>query len=78
MDDFQKYVFKFYYDKEPQELPLQEAEYVLLPKELLEESYTAPVWPILVGNDGVDFACLNEQFETVKESEAYILFRKKK
>ena len=78
MDDFQKYVFKFYYDKEPQELPLQEAEYVLLPKELLEESYTAPVWPILVGNDGVDFACLNERFETVKESEAYILFRKKK
>lgn len=77
-DDYQKYVFKFYYDKELIETGLEEAGYVLLPKEILEEDYDIPVWPTLYAQDAIDLSYLENSFEICRESDAYRLYRRKK
>lgn len=77
MDDYQKYVIKFYYDKELTEVPITEAQYVLLPKELYEESYEIPVWPTMYNHEGVDFEYLGQEFNVIKESGSYELYKRK-
>lgn len=77
MDDYQKYVLKFHYGMDPAEVPVTEAEYVLLPKELYEESYTVPVWPTLYTYESVDFGCLSNDFIMINESESYELYQRK-
>ncbi len=76
VDDYQKYVLKFYYDKEPLELPMEQAQYVLLPIELYEEAYTVPVWPTMYTHDGFNFKYLQENFTKVKESDSYELYKR--
>ncbi len=75
-DDYQKYVLKFYYDLLPQEMPIEEARYVLLPKELYDEAYEVPVWPTLFTHESFDFEYLNENFGMIKESESYELYKR--
>lgn len=76
VDDYQKYVIKFYYDKEPAELPMTEAQYVLLPKELYEESYEVPIWPTMYTHESIDFEYLKSEFTQIKESDAYELYKR--
>jgi len=76
VDDYQKYVIKFYYDLLPQEVSMQEAEYVLLPKELYDETYEVPVWPTMYTHESFDFKYLNENFGMIKESESYELYKR--
>ncbi len=78
VDDYQKYVLKFYYDKALAEVSLQEAEYVLLPKEVWDEDYEIPVWPTMYGHGAIDFAYLEDSFQIIKESESYELYKRKK
>lgn len=75
-DDYQKYVLKFYYDLQPQEMPIEEAEYVLLPKELHDEAYEVPVWPTMYTHESFNFEYLNENFGIIKESESYELYKR--
>lgn len=76
VDDYQKYVMKFYYDLMPKEVPLQEAGYVLLPKELHDASYEIPVWPTMYTHESFDFEYLMENFGIIKESESYELYKR--
>ena len=47
-DDFQKYVLKFYHDVTPVEVyTLEEANFVVIGPEQRDETYDAPVWPVL-------------------------------
>lgn len=75
-DDYQKYVLKFYYDLQPQEMPIEEAEYVLLPKELHDEAYEVPVWPTMYTHESFNFEYLNDNFGMIKESESYELYKR--
>lgn len=75
-DDYQKYVLKFYYDLQPQEMPIEEAGYVLLPKELHDESYEVPVWPTLFTHESFNFEYLNANFDMIQESESYELYKR--
>ena len=77
VDDYQKYVLKFYYDKLPQEVSMEEAEYVLLPKELYDESYEVPVWPTMYNHEAFNFEYLTDSFDMIKESELYELYKRK-
>jgi len=76
VDDYQKYVLKFYYDMMPQEVSMQEAEYVLLPKEMYDEEYEIPVWPTMYTHDSFDFEYLKGNFGMIKESESYELYKR--
>lgn len=76
MDDYQKYVLKFYYDQEPLEVSFEEAQYVLLPKEIYEEEYETPVWPILYGYGAIDTDVLKEEFVLIGESNSYELYKR--
>lgn len=76
-DDYQKYVLKFYFDKEPIELPLKEAQYVLLPKEVYDEEYEIPVWPTLYGHEGLDLEYLHQEFDQIKTTDSYELYKRK-
>ena len=77
LDDYQKYVLKFYYDKEPLEVPMEEAQYILLPKELYEEEYEVPVWPTMYNHDAIDFDYLKDAFNLVRENNSYELYKRK-
>lgn len=77
VDDYQKYVLKFYYDKEPAEVSMEEAQYVLLPKELYQEDYEIPVWPTMYSHEGFNFSYLEESFVMIKESDSYELYKRK-
>ena len=77
IDDYQKYVLKFYYDKQPIEVPMTEAQYILLPKELYEESYEIPLWPTMYNHEGIDFEYLFREFDRIKESDTYELYKRK-
>lgn len=77
VDDYQKYVLKFYYDKLPAEVSMEEAEYVLLPKELYDESYEIPVWPTMYSHEAFNFDYLKECFVLINESDSYELYRRK-
>ncbi len=77
LDDYQKYVIKFYYGKEPAEVPIEQAQYILLPKELYDETYVTPIWPTIYNHDGIDFSYLTQNFSLIKESTSYELYRRK-
>ena len=77
MDDFQKYVLKFYYDAEPAEAYVGEAQYVLMPKAVMQKDYEIPAWPDLYGYDNVEWEKLRENYTEIKESDNYFLYLKK-
>lgn len=77
IDDYQKYVIRFYYDKELTEVPITEAQYVLLPKELHDEKYEIPEWPTMYNHEAIDFAYLTQAFDMIKESDNYELYKRK-
>ncbi len=75
MDDYQKYVLQFYWDYRPNESWQEEAKYILMPKEVMEEEYKAKVWPILYTYDEVNWEAL-EECKVVTETDSYILYER--
>ncbi len=69
VDDYQKYVLKFYYDAEPCEKPLGEADYVIVPDEL------NGVWPNLYDGDNFDFDVLNKNYTIIDSVEGYTAYK---
>ncbi|MBR5578519.1 MAG: hypothetical protein IKW28_05930, partial [Lachnospiraceae bacterium] len=76
LDDYQKYVLQFYYDIRPTEASLPEADFLLVPTEILQPDYTAKVWPILYTYEEIDWEAL-KNYQAVTETEDYIFYRKK-
>ena len=74
VDDYQKYVLKFYYDQELEEVEITEAQCVLIPKEIYDETKEIPEWPTLYGYGAVDTAYIKKHFTRVSESEHYELY----
>lgn len=75
-DDYQKYVLKFYFDLQPQEVSMEESEYILLPKEVSDADITVPVWPVMYTYESFDFEYLKDNFSMIKESESYELYKR--
>ena len=85
-DDFQRFVFKFYYDIEPIETNMEEADYIMVSRSLMEGTETEE-WPMLVYSDSFNFEYLDENFErltpdTTKDGDKtvenrYFLYRRK-
>lgn len=67
-DDYQKYVFKFYYDLDMEEKPMGEAKYIFLPKDL------NGVWPMLFDENNFDFDSLNNCYEEVAATDQYTVY----
>ena len=76
-DDFQKYVLKFYFDCEPQEVSLDEAEYVLVATDSLNPEYTQAVWPVFFNYESLNYDYITSHFLKEKESDSYILYKRK-
>lgn len=74
MDDFQKYVFKFYYDIEPEEAAVGTARYLLMPKEVEDGEGQIPQWPTLYSYDSVDWQQIDKTYSVIKESDHYRLY----
>ncbi len=76
-DDFQKYVLKFYYDTTPIETGIEEAKYVMVSKELLDESYDSPQWPLLMPYNKEFLDTVKQSFDLLAESEEYRVYGRK-
>lgn len=75
-DDYQKYVLKFYFDIEPEEKNLNEAEYVLIAREILDPAYIQAQWPVLLNHESLDYSYIEENFILEKENDEYLLYKK--
>lgn len=74
-DDYQKYVLKFYYDKEPAECyTLEDAGCVLVSKDMYDPTLTEPVWPMLYGYSEQILDIIENDYEKVAETDAYALY----
>ena len=67
-DDFQKYVLKFYYDIQPDEVSMSEADYIMVSNSLLEGTEQAD-WPMLVTTDSFDREYFDANFEPVSTTD---------
>lgn len=76
-DDFQKYVMKFYYDLTPNEISLEEADFVMVSSEMKDPSYDAYIWPMLVCYDEDMLSYINENFALICEENNYALLKRK-
>ena len=76
MDDYQRYVLKFYWNLQPSEASLEEAQYILLPKEVISEDYEVNEWLVLYNHEGVNWEYLSA-CQVIKETGEYILYRKR-
>ncbi len=76
-DDFQKYVLKFYYDLEPEEVELKDSEYMLVSKETLQPSYEQAIWPVFMAYGGLDMNIIDSDFAKIAENDMYLLYQRK-
>ena len=76
-DDYQKYIFKFYYDLEPEEVELKDSDYILVSKEVLKPSYEQPVWPVFMAYGGLDMEYIGSNFSEIGENDMYFLYQRK-
>lgn len=77
VDDYQKYVLKFYYNSAPEEKYVGDASFVIMPSELMDEATTQWDWPLLTGYDEELVMALTEGYEEIASTDKYIVFRKK-
>lgn len=75
IDDYQKYALQFYWGYRPTESWQEEARYILMPKEVMEEDYKAKVWPILYTYDEINWDALAE-CKVVTETDSYVLYQR--
>ena len=66
---------QFYWGYRPSESWQEEATYIMMPKEVMEEDYKAKVWPILYTYDEINWEALKE-CKIVAETDSYILFQR--
>ena len=76
-DDFQKYVLKFYYDADPFETSLEEAQFVMVSSEMKDADYNAYIWPMLVCYDEDMLEYIDMNFDKVSEGSKYTLLKRK-
>lgn len=76
-DDFQKYVLKFYYDNEPAELTLEEANYVMVSPEMRDSDYDAFIWPMLTVHDPDMLEYIEANFTSVYDGGEYAVYARK-
>ena len=76
-DDFQKYVLKFYYDAEPEEKSLEEAQYVLVYREMLKPEIQSVDWPLMVTYDRDMLAEIFYHFEPIASNDVYEVYARK-
>ena len=76
LDDYQKLVLKFYYNSTPTEVPLNEAHYILAPRECMSKKEACYDWPILIGYSEELVEYIEENYDTVARTEDYTLFVK--
>lgn len=67
-DDYQKYVFKFYYDLDLEEKPIGEAKYIFVPDDL------NGIWPMLYDENNFDFDTLNNKYEKKVSTDKYTVY----
>ena len=73
VDDYQKYVLKFYFDAEPLEEPLEEADYVMLPTDEM-----TGVWPFFYTEDGFDRDYVEQCFDEEVKTSYYVIYQRNK
>ena len=74
-DDYQKYVLKFYYDAEPAETTLEEANFVMVSSDLLKSDGQRD-WPMLTTYDDFKFDYVKDEFEVIGGTDKYTLYRR--
>lgn len=74
-DDYQKFVIKFYYDVEPVETTLEEAEYVFVSSDLLSADGMRD-WPMFTNSDDFKYDYVTDNFEVLGETAKYSLYRR--
>ena len=74
-DDFQKYVLKFYYDVTPDEVSLEEAQYVMVSDDLTVSDGMRE-WPMLTNYEDFKADYVSECFEAVGSTPKYTLYRR--
>lgn len=75
-DDFQSYVLKFYYDIEPEVADIGDAGYIAVSKDY-EEEFDIPQWPILYSSDDIKQMLDTNLYDTVVETDKYVIYHKK-
>ncbi len=73
-DDYQKYVFKFYYDLEPEAVSLEEANVVLVSSDMLDESKDTFDWPMLTAYDDYVVNYIRDNFDNSYQTKEYTLY----
>ncbi len=76
LDDYQKYVLKFYWDLEPQEKPLEEASVILIDKQIEQEQQEVLNWPLLYNHSEINWTYIEEHFSQKYENDMYVLMIK--
>lgn len=75
-DDFQSYVLKFYYDIEPEEKALGEAEYVAVSADY-SENFEIPQWPVLYSSEDMKQMLDEKVYEVCVETDKYTIYHLK-
>jgi len=75
-DDYQKFVIKFYYDIEPVETNLEEAEYVFVSSDLLRADGMRD-WPMLTNSDDFKIDYVRDNFDVLGETSKYALYKRR-
>jgi len=68
-DDFQKYILKFYYDLEPEEVSLEEADYIMFSNAFAQGEEQSE-WPMLITTDSFDMSYFEDNFRPVNLEES--------
>jgi len=71
VDDYQQYVLKFYFDAEPVETSLEEANYVMLPTDEM-----TGVWPFFYSEDSFDRSYVDKYFAEEKRTDSYVIYKR--
>ena len=78
LDDFQKYVIRFYYGITPNEVyTLEEAEYVMAGPEFEDSTYTVPDWPVFYSYSQEMLDYVKENMIPLSAVGDYTVYRKK-
>ena len=78
LDDFQKYVIKFYYDTTPNEVyTLEAADYVIACPEFTDPQNEIPQWPVLYGYSSEMIEYVQNNMSVVEQTDDYTIYHKK-
>ena len=71
VDDYQKYILKYYYDIEPTEVPITEANYVMVPDESMNGE-----WPLFYTEDAFDREYIKDNYKEISKNYRYTIYRR--